>query len=362
MNQLQLPAIHSLGGALWGLLILCLYAIAARVALYLFRRLFLRPLGKMHEGLPRRVLVSLETPVFLAVLLFGLYVLLGRVLSLGPYEAYITLGAKIALILILFFGLNRLLRALIAWYTTAVAPKTHAPWDERAEPLVRRLVSIAVYMLAGLAVLQQLDVRITPLLASLGVASLAVALALQDTLANFFAGLWMIADRPITVGDFIRIESGQEGRVDRIGWRTTRVMSTSNDIIMVPNSKLAQSIVVNYDLPSPEHTVVVPFSVGQDSDLARVEEATLAAARAVIEESAVAVKTFPPVLRYTAFGDSNIQLVVVMRAVSAEQSGDLVHEFIRRLHACYKEEGSEFKVPSSKSAHIEIPPSSNLEP
>ena len=94
--------------------------------------------------------------------------------------------------------------------------------------------------------LNAVGVSITPIITALGVGGLAMALALQDTLSNLFAGIHILAEHTIRIGDFIRLETGQEGYVEDISWRTTRIRMLPNNMVIVPNSKLAQSVVVNY--------------------------------------------------------------------------------------------------------------------
>ncbi|MBI2158983.1 MAG: mechanosensitive ion channel [Candidatus Rokubacteria bacterium] len=108
-----------------------------------------------------------------------------------------------------------------------------------------------VFIVGGLVLLAALGIQITPLLTALGVGGLAVALALQDTLSNLFAGAHLLADKPIRVGDYVKIAEAVEGYVVDIGWRSTRVRMLQNTVVVVPNKKVAESVIVNYDLPEP---------------------------------------------------------------------------------------------------------------
>ncbi|MCH7903155.1 MAG: mechanosensitive ion channel [Armatimonadetes bacterium] len=116
--------------------------------------------------------------------------------------------------------------------------------DRSDVALIRKVLGALFVVMAALTVLGQLGVSIGPVLASLGVAGLAVALALKDTLANYFAGITLAIDKPFTVGDFIQLDGGHEGRVEAIGWRTTRLLSKDGATITVPNVKLTTSVVV----------------------------------------------------------------------------------------------------------------------
>lgn len=157
---------------------------------------------------------------------------------------------------------------------SALIERTLANWGARQPVpihlagLSRTLIRIVVGTL-GLSVLAvhfNLTAQITPILTALGVGGLAVALALQDTLANFFAGVHILLERPIFVGDFIRLESGQEGVVTDIGWRTTRVRLGSNDIVVIPNTKITSGILVNYNLPEPRCSAEIVILTAHEAD------------------------------------------------------------------------------------------------
>jgi len=130
-----------------------------------------------------------------------------------------------------------------------------------------------VILAAGfLLILSVLGVSIAPLLTALGVGGLAVALALQETLANLFAGIHILMEKMIRIGDVLKLENGQEGCVLDISWRTTRIRTPSNTMVVIPNSKLAQSIVTNFDLPDKPVALQLPISVSYESSPERVEK------------------------------------------------------------------------------------------
>jgi len=187
--------------------------------------------------------------------------------------------------------------------------------------------------------LDSIGISITPILASLGVGSLAVALALQDTLANLFAGLYMIADKPIEPGHMIRLPGGEEGFVTRVGWRSTWIRMPQNNMLIIPNSKLAGAPIINYDLPQPEINVSVTAGVHYDSDLERVERVTLEVAREVQAEAEGAVRSAEPSVRYLQLGDSSIQVQANLRALDFAGIAVVRHEFLKRLQARFRREG-----------------------
>jgi small-conductance mechanosensitive channel len=176
-------------------------------------------------------------------------------------------------------------------------------------------------------------------LTALGVGGLAVGLALQDTLANFFAGIHILTSGQVRPGDFVRLESGEEGYVVDVTWRYTTIRQLANNVTIVPNSKLASAITTNYYRPDLELAVLVPVGVSYASDLAHVENVTVDVARNVMREVPGGVAGFEPFIRYGAFGDSSITFTVIMRATEVVSQYLLRHEFIKRLHERYRREG-----------------------
>ena len=250
---------------------------------------------------------------------------------------------------------GRLLKALwifsMAWVsanTIAQLITRYAAKRQMALPmtsLTRHLAKLVILALGALIILDSLGVRIGSLLAALGIGSLAVAMGLQDTLTNLFAGVYLTLGKNIRVGDYIRLEGGQEGYVTDIGWRATKVRMLPQNVIIVPNAKLSQSIITNYYLPDRQLDVLVEVSVDYASDLSHVERVTHEVADDVMRTVPGGVPSFEPVIRYHTLGDSGIQLTVVMRAREFVDQYLLKHEFIKRLHARYRQEGITIPFP-----------------
>lgn len=190
----------------------------------------------------------------------------------------------------------------------------------------------------GLGVLMLLDlagISITPILASLGIGSLAVALALQDTLSNFFAGVAIAVDRPIRIGDYVRLESKDEGYVSEIGWRSTRIVTPTSNTVILPNSKLIGSVVVNYSMPDKDVIIPIECSVGADADVTRVERTALDIAKRLAPKT---VQDFTPTVRFKNVNSATgrIELSVYIRAQDIDESEQNRHEFIREFYSAYK--------------------------
>lgn len=217
--------------------------------------------------------------------------------------------------------------------------------------LTRNLAWAIVAILGLLVVLNGLGLSITPMLTALGVGGLAVALALQEPLANFFAGLFLTLAGQIRVGDYIKLDSGQEGYVVDFSWRSTRLRMLANNLVVVPNSKLAQAIVVNHHLPSQDLAVLVEVGVDYDSDLEHVERVVSEVGREVMMTVPGGVPEFEPFIRYHTFGDSSVDFSVILRGREFVDQYLIKHEFIKRLHVRFDREGIVIPFPIRTLTH-----------
>ncbi len=211
--------------------------------------------------------------------------------------------------------------------------------------LVHMVVRLGVLSLGAMVVLSNLGVSITPILTALGVGSLAIALGLQPTLTNLFAGFHITVTRLVRIGDLVELDNGMQGVVEDIGWRSTQLRELSNNLVVVPNAKLAEMTVRNYTLPSPEIGFGVPVTIGWRADPALVERVTLEEAQAVMRATEGAVPGFAPLVRYGAYTDTGVQLNVILRARSMPDRFLLTSELLRRLHLRYRLEGIEVPTP-----------------
>jgi len=205
--------------------------------------------------------------------------------------------------------------------------------------LMQNIARIVIYILGILIILYSLNIQITPILATLGVGGLAVALALQGTLSDLFAGFYISASKQIKIGDYIKLESGEEGYVTDINWRATQIRMLPNNMILVPNEKLSKVIVTNYYLPQKELAILLNLGVHYGSDLRKVEQVTIEVAKEVMKEVTGGVPEFEPFIRYHTFGDFSINFTVILRAKEFVDGYLVKHEFVKRLHERYRTEG-----------------------
>ena len=288
------------------------------------------------------LLEALDLPVQLLVYASGVLV----AHNLIPKEAGVNfmqallVGFKIVAIIAVILFIDKFIRGLIVLYAEKIDIL------RTSGGFAQGFVRIAIFILGGLILLDSCGISVTPIIASLGIGSLAVALALQPTLENFFSGIQLIADKPIQPGQSIRLESGEEGQVMKIGWRSTWICQPNNNTVIIPNKLLVNSRVTNFFYPNPEVVVSVPVGVHYNSDLDKVERVTLEVAREVMKDVDGGIKAFEPVLRFNNLGDFSIQLNVVLRAKDLGASHFVKHEFIKRLTKRYAREGIVIPFPT----------------
>lgn len=206
--------------------------------------------------------------------------------------------------------------------------------------LVTNLGQILVAALGAIMILQNQDIEITPIITALGIGGLAVALALQDTLGNLFAGVQIILSRQVRPADYIRLESGEQGYVTDVKGRNTTIRTIPDgNLVIVPNSKLASAVVKNFSLPTRSLWVSIPVGVSYSSDLEHVETVTLDVARKVMDQADMTSPGHDPVLLFEGFGESSIDFQLRIHCRDFTEQFAIRHTFIKRLHARYNEEG-----------------------
>jgi small-conductance mechanosensitive channel len=279
-------------------------------------------------------LIDALSPTLTIVVIAGAIALLGWILPLNSraeHGLYIILVGAVVLALMIFA--DRICRGLL------LRLASRSPTLQGELGLIQGVTRGIVIGLALMVFLDSIGISITPLIASLGIGTAAVALALQDTLANLFAGIYMMAEKPIQAGHYIQLESNEQGHVEHVGWRSTHLRMLGNTVVVVPNSKLAGSVITNFSLPGSELAITVEAGVDYASDLEQVETVTLDVAREVISRMPGTPAHFEPHMHFHTFADSSINFRVWLGAKDYVAGLKLKHEFIKCLHARYNREG-----------------------
>ncbi|MHA2501383.1 MAG: mechanosensitive ion channel family protein [Candidatus Kariarchaeaceae archaeon] len=267
-----------------------------------------------------------------------LWVVLGTIYGIGSYFklddipvlVYLLSASLVTIIITFVYVLYRAVQSIIQYYIRkGRLPNT---------TIFNTLTAIVTILIGITLILASLGISITPIVAAFGIGGLAIALALQPTLANLFAGISIIASKQINPGDFVELSSTQAGYIEDIQWRTTSIRTVHNNMIIIPNSIVSNLIITNYSLPKQDLAVVVPVGVHYESDLEHVKRVCLEVAADVMMSEEEGVKEEEPVVRFRNFGASSIDLNVILRAKEYAGQHHIRSEFIQRLMKRFREE------------------------
>jgi small-conductance mechanosensitive channel len=214
-----------------------------------------------------------------------------------------------------------------------------------SETISVNIIKFIVIAVGTLLILNQIGIKLTPILTALGIGSLAVALALQDTLGNFFAGMNILLGRHIVRGDYIKLDCGQEGTVVEIGWRATKIKELSNVVIVIPNIKIASAIISKINYRRTEINASINCGVAYGSDLEKVEKIAVEAAAEIINSTDGAVKNYTPVCQFIRFDDSSINFTLTFKVKDVFVRGALIHAVLKNLKKKFDEENIEIPFP-----------------
>ncbi|NWF75532.1 MAG: mechanosensitive ion channel family protein [Nitrospirae bacterium] len=319
-------------------------AITTAVILLIIRNFAFRLLHiwaeKSETRIDNIIIKSLKTPSLYWCLAIGLYIG-AEVSEISPkYVFYLSRIIHIFVILSITIAVANLTGKIFRNYIQ----KLNLPIPTTG--LAHAILKGTILIIGFLIILSILGVSITPLITALGVGGLAVALALQDTLANLFAGIHILMEKSIRVGDFVKLETEQEGYVEDITWRTTRIRMLPNNIVVIPNSKLSQSVVINYYLPEKRMSLLIPIGVSYSSDPEKVEKILIEEAKKAIGEIPGLLGEPEPFARFIpGFGDSSLDFTLICQVQEFVDQYLVQHELRKRIFKRFKEEGIEIPFP-----------------
>ena len=343
------------GGPLSAAIVFAVFLIASGVVNVILRVIIRRWANRTPGTLDEELLGVVRGPLVLFIALSGLFIALliltnldsPRFALITGYDDLVRRAWLVVVIVEVAYLIYHLLDAALTWYIQKVAVTTETELDDRLLPPLKRIMPLVVYSLGFLMALSVLNIPISPILAGLGIGGLAVALAVQPTLANFFAGTYVVTEGELNIGDYIELQGGPSGYVVEVGWRSTKIRSMHNNLVIIPNSQMANSIVTNYYSPEPSMNVLVYCGVSYDSDLEVVESVVREAAQELVTESEHAVDG-EPWFGFEEFGDSNISFWVFVQATDRLGSFYLTSDLVKVIHSRLTAEGIEINYPVRK--------------
>jgi len=325
-------------------------ALIGIVAAFVFHKLIfpliVRFTHRTPTDLDSRLVKSVRWPTTLGFVVLGAYLAFTVPLDLteSQQSQVDTVGQALGVMIVITVVVG-LLSSAIDWYLASLATSATRVVDLRLLPLIRRVGGVIIYAIGGLLLMDVLGINISPLIAGLGLGGLAVALAIQPTLANLFAGTYVMTEGVIATGDYIQLENGLKGYVVEVGWRSTRIRDWRNNLVVVPNSKFAETIITNFQQPT--HAVNVYFECGTsyDSDLYRVEEICLEVMDTIVDSHPMAIKEYGKYFAFDNFGDSNVNFWLFVQATDRWGSFVVQSDMMKLLHKRFQEEGIVINYP-----------------
>ncbi len=309
---------------------------------FVLNRLLHRWTRKLRGSWGEMIFALFESLPIPLLVLSALY---GGLESLTLPRRYEVIGSKLilALVLLVIFYFPAKMLILFLRRVSQTNPSL-----ERVTQPASFVIRAIFALLATIIFLENLGISLTAVWTTLGVGSVAVALALQETLSNFFSGLYLLVDQPVSVSDYIKLDSGQEGYVVRIGWRSTTLRTLGNNLVVIPNSTLAKAVITNYSMPEDRMSVSIPVSVRYGSDPVRIERTLLEIARQAARENLEGLLTYPdPSVRFIpGFGDSSLDFTLSVQVRKFVDQYLVQSELRKRILERFQQEGIEMPYPT----------------
>jgi len=326
--------------------IILLYAVLAKLADLFVDRL-LKKLTKRTKMTGDDMLIEfLHKPICYSILLFGIL----HAIQLPPPLAapFDTVLVKLLKTLLLLLWWTFIIREINRMEAANMAGFLEKRKIDRDLFLLIKNVSRVLIIFAGISWgLIIWDINLTPLFASAGIAGIAIALAAKDTMANFFGGIALFADRAYKVGDYIILDSGERGEVVDMGIRSTKIKTRDDVMITIPNSILANSMIINESAPQPRFRIRIDVGVAYGSDLRVVEKVLLM----VANENETLTKVPEPRVRIRSFGDSSVNFQLLVWVKEPSEKGLQTHNLLKAIHTSFAKENITIPFPQ-RDVHL----------
>ena len=300
---------------------------------FIMNRVLTALVRKSKFRLDDQILQILHRPVWISVVLVGAIAAIQWISPRPPFPFILTALLQSLLVLIWVFAVNRVV--------LSISEDLVSHWRQKGREgseiigLVGNITRILVLAGGLFLLLSMWKINITPLLASAGIAGVAVALAAKETLSNFFGGITVLLDQPYKVGDYIVLDSGERGEVVDIGLRSTRILTRDDVQISIPNSIITNTKVINESAPEPRFRVRIKVGVAYGSDIDQVEEILLNVARNNPDLS----PRPEPRVRFRVFGDSSLDFELLCWAHRPHDKGRVIHELNSEIYKSFGQAG-----------------------
>ncbi len=271
-------------------IVIIFIGIVAAVVLHYFFAWLSKRAERTKTKMDDLLVHSLGAPLVMLAFFIPFFLALRQVIYLYPQYQWLA-DSKILMSAYIIVGtwiIATFIDGILRIYGIALAEKTETDLDDRIIAILQKIAKYLIWFTGLMYILALFDINITPLIAGLGIVGIAIALAAQDLFSNFFGGAVIVTDQPFKVGDRVLINDVM-GDITHIGPRSTRIITLDSDVVTIPNTKIATSVVHNYSMPNPQVRIQIPVAVYADADIEQVR-------RVLNEECDEAVKTRPDML------------------------------------------------------------------
>ena len=322
--------------------ILIVFFVLAQITNFLFNKVFKVLTAKTKSNIDDKIMKILNMPIFYSVVIVGVYQSFSYIGVLVRYSDDFSRVIKSLVIVIWIYAIAKLVNVVILGIGFKFAEKTKSTLDDELMPLFQKLSNIIVYFIGIMLLLKMWSIDITPLLASAGIMGFVIAFAAQDTLSHLFGGVSIYFDKPFRVGDRIQLESGEIGDVLEIGIRSTRIKTFDETVVILPNSKIANSKIINYNQPASKIKEKIKIGVAYGSDIDKVKKILLD-----IAENTEGVEKDPaPSVYFTEFLDFALEFVIVTWVDSPREKFAVKTKINEEIYRKFNKEGVQIPYPT----------------
>ncbi len=315
--------------------------ILLRFGFTIIQRALLRFTKSTKTEVDDQIIERSATPLTLIALILSFRITIPELMLTETLAANIIKASYTALVIVIGYLIYVIIDVALLEAWKILSKKTKVKIDDSLTSLAHGTLKIILIILAFLYILDLWEVEILPLLGALGIAGLAVALALQPTLANIFSGIAMIVDKSVRVGDWIILEDGMWGVVEKIGIRSTKFRTFDNELIVLPNTKFADSRIQNVSMPDPKARIVIPFSVAYGTDVDKVKKLIISE----IKKIPRVVDKEEIVVRFLEMGESSLNFKAYFYIESFEFRMASIDEATTRIYNALNKAGIEIPFP-----------------
>lgn len=306
-------------------IIFVLFILISKAVIFLIEKILMKLALKTETLVDDLILKVINGPISAVLILIGILI---STKIMGFVNNILTGIIDSIIILIIAIVLIKISKIIIDNWGMGLAKKTKSIVDDQVIKLANNVLIVIIWAFASIFILQKWGVQIGPLLASLGIAGVAVAFALQNTLGNIFGGISMIIDKTIKVGDVVEIDGGTSGTVLDVGIRSTKIRTWNNEVIITPSGKLAESKIINYVQPNNKVRVVIPFTVEYGSDIKKVKN--------IVMKEILKIENFidkpEPTVKFLAMGDSALEFKAYFYVKSYENRFAAIDDANTRIY------------------------------